>query len=87
MNNDVYLNLWSAVLDQAIEDVLKFQGSVFAERTVAWFEGECKEVGSFHWICRILDLNPESVKNSIYQLIGESNSIAANNSLMELRAH
>ena len=87
MNDEVYLNLWSAVLDQAIEDVLKFRGSFLAERTLSWFEDECKEVGSFHWICRILDLNPESVKNSIYQLIRESNSIAANNSPMELQAH
>ena len=87
MNNEGYIDLWSAVLDQVIEDVFKFQGTVFAERTLSWFEDECEDVGSFHWICKILNLNPKSIKNFIYQIIRESNSIAANNSLMELRAH
>ena len=81
MNNESYLNLWSAVLNQAIEDIFEFHGSVFAERTLSWFEDECEEVGSFHWICRILNLNPESIRKFIYQMIRE------NNFSMEIRAH
>ena len=87
MDDKVYLNLWSAVLKQAIKDLLKYRNGFFAERTLSWFEDKSEEVGSFQWICSILNLNPESIKMILIPVTRESNSIPANNSPMEFRAH
>ena len=65
MDHKVYQNLWSAVLKQAIKDVSKYNGEFFVERTLSWFEDESEEVGSFRWICSILNLNPESIKRIV----------------------
>ena len=85
--DEVYRNLWSAVLKQAIEDVAKYPGGLISERTLSWFENKCEEIGSFQWICNILNLNPESIKMFIYHVISERFSTAINNSLVEFRAH
>jgi len=62
----IYHNLWSAVLKQAIEDVTKSPVEAFSERDLSWFEDECDEIGSFQWICCMLNLHPESIKKFIY---------------------
>jgi hypothetical protein len=85
--DDVYRNLWSAVLKQAIEDVAKYTSGFYSKRSLSWFEDECEELGSFQWICSILDLHPESIKMFIYQVIYERFSTAINNSPIEFRAH
>ena len=87
MDDEVCRNLWSAVLKQAIKDASEYHCGFFAERALSWFEDESKEIGSFQWICSILNLNPESIKRVIYQVTRESNSISANNSPMESCAH
>ena len=57
-----YRELWAAVLKQAIEDAQKYIGSFAMEKAHQWFKNESDEVGSFLWICSILDLAPESIK-------------------------
>jgi len=55
--------LWAAVLEQAIEDVRREHGH--ADRARAWFQSEGEEVGSFLWICRMLDIDPKSTRKSV----------------------
>ena len=74
--DEVCWNLWSAVLQQAIEDVAKYPGGIISEKALSWFENECEEIGSFQWICSTLNLNPESIKMYIYQVISEKFSTA-----------
>ena len=57
-----YRNLWAAVLEQAVKDVLQCTASLDRERTLSWFESKRKDVGSFLWICNVLDLNPETIR-------------------------
>jgi hypothetical protein len=82
----IYQNLWSAVLKQAIEDVAKYPGGAFSETALSWFEDECDEIGSFQWICSILNLHPESIKRFFYPRMSERFSTAINNFPREFRA-
>jgi len=47
--------LWCAVLQQAIKD------SRWDVTARSWFFSEDQEVGSFLWICTVLDVNPELI--------------------------
>ena len=55
--------LWAAVLEQAIEDVRREHGH--ADRARAWFQSEREGVGSFLWICRMLDIDPGSTRKKV----------------------
>ncbi|MFC1869383.1 hypothetical protein ACFL0H_14790, partial [Thermodesulfobacteriota bacterium] len=57
-------NLWVAVLKQAIKEARKDAGCSIL-RTQAWFYSDSREIGSYLWICSILDLNPESIRQLI----------------------
>lgn len=81
--DEVYRNLWFAVLKQAIEDVAKYPDEIISESATSWLENECEEIGSFQWVCRILNLNPESIKIFVNQVTCERSSTAINNSLNE----
>ena len=52
--------LWKAVLDQAFKDA---EGNVGTydqrEDARAWFASSRRDIGSFLWICEVLDLEPE----------------------------
>ena len=74
--DETYLDLWYAVLKQAIVDVSKYPVGYYSEKALSWVEDECEEVGSFQWICSILNLNPEPIKIFIYQRISEGFSTA-----------
>jgi hypothetical protein len=76
--DETYLDLWYAVLKQAIVDVSKYPVGYYSERALSWVEDECEEVGSFQWICSILNLNPEAIKIFIYQRISERFSTTIN---------
>ena len=84
--DDVYRNLWTAVLKQAIEDVVKYTGGFSTKRALSWFEDENEEIGSFQWICSVLDLNPELIKMVIKPEMSERISTAINNSPIEFHA-
>jgi hypothetical protein len=69
------LHLWSEVMRLAFEDArggLKGSSPRYGDRAVAldalqWFKSEVCEVGSFLWICDLLELDPGAVRA---QLIG-----------------
>jgi len=52
--------LWRAVLDQAFKDAQGHVGT-YAHRRDAreWFCSNRNDLGSFLWICEVLDLDPE----------------------------
>ena len=62
------INLWAAVLDQAIQDALRDVPSregkveyIFKKRALNWFFNRSEGIGSFLWISSILDIDPKSV--------------------------
>ena len=59
-------DLWLAVLEQAIKDArgTRIYYSV-VEEARDWFKSENEDPGSFLWICRLLGLDPEAVKNTV----------------------
>jgi len=66
--------LWAAVLETALDDVyglsaLRSHTTAARERetkgrlpALAWFADEQNSVGTFHWICDVLDLDPNAVR-------------------------
>jgi hypothetical protein len=52
--------LWRAVLDQAFKDAEGRVGT-YAHRKDAreWFRSTGKDIGTFLWICEVLDVDPE----------------------------
>ena len=65
---EAHIKLWAVVLKQAIKDAQKYYGSFSGDRTQLWFQNETEEVGSFLWICSVLNLDPESIVRFIYIL-------------------
>ena len=63
---DACKDLWLAVLEQAIKDArgTRIYYSV-VEEARDWFKSENEDPGSFLWICRLLGLDPEAVKNTV----------------------
>ena len=64
--------LWAAVLIQAVEDRLhpKFtesyhSGKRYVDAAQQWFERSEDGIGSFNWICFVLDLDPEKILTGI----------------------
>lgn len=56
-----YRNLWAAVLKQAIKDAKKSLNNSLASPAL-WFSSDNQEIGSFLWICGILNVDPKSVR-------------------------
>jgi hypothetical protein len=61
--------LWFAVLEQATKDA---EGDVkgpynkyIKEGARVWFRRENQGIGSFLWVCLMLDLNPEVVRKRV----------------------
>jgi hypothetical protein len=65
--------LWASVVRTAADDLFTnkpvlprrhcYVGSTIAAR--AWFSSENAEVGSFLWICDILDLNAQAIRSAL----------------------
>jgi hypothetical protein len=75
-----YRNLWAEVLRIAVEDatgnVAALQGgdayhdrdqvrALITDRARAWLSSDDRLVGSFLWICGLLELNAEAVREAI----------------------
>ena len=54
-------DLWAVVLEEAISDALGSRLDL-RESAWAWFRSENQGIGSFLWICTMLDLNPNFVR-------------------------
>jgi hypothetical protein len=56
-----FRNLWAAVLKQAIKDAQQsFNNSLTSPGL--WFRSNSHAVGSFLWICGVLNIDPELVR-------------------------
>ena len=59
-------NLWKAVLEQAFKDAQGQVGTYEYRRDArVWFQSDSKDIGSFLWICEVLDLDPEVTRASV----------------------
>ena len=60
--------LWAAVLEQAIKDSRGGRTyHIITEEARAWLQNNRESVGSFIWVCRILDLDPSYVRGKVNQ--------------------
>ena len=72
--------LWTAVLILAIEDALGKVHQIpqitqkvrIIESAQTWFKSKNENVGSFLWICIILDLDPSNIRKYLYPLFPEA---------------
>jgi hypothetical protein len=61
-----YRRLWAAVLEQAVKDARGGRTyHIITEEAQAWFHSKKEGVGSFIWVCRILDLDPSYVREKV----------------------
>lgn len=68
--------IWAAVLNQAVDDLSgagtdragpchKNARAIISTRARRWFAAANRGIGSFVWICHILDLDPDRTRNVI----------------------
>ena len=64
--------LWLAVLVQALKDArcgiehrMGHARDVISENARAWFASQDPGIGSFHWICTILEIEPEYARTHL----------------------
>ena len=53
--------LWAAVLNQAIEEALKCKKKDLKKSALSWLRSKNQGIGSFLWICGVLNIDPTSV--------------------------
>lgn len=54
-------DLWKAVLEQAFKDAQGRVGTYEHKKDARrWFRSNRKEIGSFLWVCEVLDLDPKA---------------------------
>ncbi len=67
-------NLWASVLEKAIEDLNVTETKhemnnnyeqFWQRKAAAWFRSSVKDIGSFLWICMILDLDSDVVRSLV----------------------
>ena len=51
--------LWQAVLLGAVFDL----GNEHREEAQGWITSDVEEIGSFHWICDMLDIDPQYIRS------------------------
>lgn len=77
--------LWAAVLHTALLDLKvpsnrmyevtrerETRGLADRETAQAWVDSDLFEIGSFTWVCEVLDLNPETIRAGIERLDGRT---------------
>ncbi len=68
MATGCYRRLWAAVLEQAVKDARGGRTyHIITEEARAWFRSKKEGMGSFIWVCRILDLDPGYVRRKVDQ--------------------
>ena len=77
-------NLWMAVLEQAMEDILTGPAhrrgkveSIFKNTALAWFHSDNEGIGSFLWVCEHLDIDPHTVHHILTKKIGAPKGLEA----------
>lgn len=72
--------LWFAVLEQAAKDAEGDMrgpyGKYITEGARAWFFSKNQGIGSFLWVCLMLDLNPEVVRSILAKKYNGSDIVA-----------
>ncbi len=58
-----YRSLWAAVLKQAIKDANQYVNNPLTSPGL-WFSSNSHAIGSFLWICSVLNIDPGSVRPS-----------------------
>jgi hypothetical protein len=56
-----FRNLWAAVLKQAIKDAKQDLKNSLTSPGL-WFYSDSQAIGSFLWICGVLNIDPDSVR-------------------------
>lgn len=71
-----YKTLWAAVLWQAVSDVVRLgtakrpHAQLIAQQTRTWLnDKQSVGIGSFIWICSVLDIDPERVRPRIFAMV------------------
>ncbi|MEO5344984.1 MAG: hypothetical protein H7834_01235 [Magnetococcus sp. YQC-9] len=62
LDHDNARRLWAAVLERAILDL---QERTTRDEAAAWVRSHRRGIGSFHWICQQLDMDPPSVRMAL----------------------
>ncbi|GAB0057706.1 hypothetical protein SIID45300_02038 [Candidatus Magnetaquicoccaceae bacterium FCR-1] len=62
LDHDNARRLWAAVLERAILDL---QDRTTRADAITWIRSHRHGVGSFHWICQQLDMDPDSVRHAL----------------------
>lgn len=62
-----YKRLWFSVFKTAIEDFRGIHGPVLREDARSWLISDYEGIGSFIWICSVLDLEPFFIRSICHQ--------------------
>lgn len=70
-------SLWGAVLRQAVQDLLAESDDalrvnlrrIYSERARRWFRAEERGVGGFLWVCEVLGLDPDYIRDKVRWLM------------------
>ena len=76
---DCYKAVWLAVLQQAIADLVSEAGDSEIPRRTAtrWFKSNADHVGSFKWVCNVVNLDTEAVLVRVRERIREHDGTIA----------
>ena len=69
MPNDQYINLWAAVIRQAITDLDDKEHSDDARE---WLLSKESEVGSLMWICKMLKTDINTIRDRVGGINGDN---------------
>ncbi|MEO5332901.1 MAG: hypothetical protein H7839_12830 [Magnetococcus sp. YQC-5] len=62
LDNENARRLWAAVMERAILDL---QDNTLRGDAIEWMNSKRRSIGSFHWVCQHLDMDPDSVKRAL----------------------
>ena len=70
---DQYRSIWLAVLQQAIADLVteNVEEEIASRTARRWFKSDADGVGSFNWVCNVVNLERESVLQRVREKLRE----------------